>query len=79
MVTSEMRQLLTHPAHVVLGGTSVPPLTFESVSIAIIETGLGSILPVLTPAMDILEELPLQMVKQFFITMKYCIGLVLSG
>ena len=29
-------------------------------------------------AMDILEELTLQMVKQFFITMKYCIELVLS-
>ena len=29
--------------------------------------------------MDILEELSLQMVKQFFITMKYCIELMLSG
>ena len=29
--------------------------------------------------MDILEELPLQMIEQFFTTMTYCSKLVLSG
>jgi len=67
VVTSEMRQPLTQLAPTLLGETSVSPSTSESVSIMIIETGSGSAPLVLTPAMDILEELSLQMVKQFCI------------
>ena len=63
VVTSEMRQLLTQPAPALLGGTSVPPSTFESISIEIIETGLGCTPLVLIPTMDIQEEFTLQMVK----------------
>ena len=79
VVTSEMRQLLTQVAPIFLGGTSAPALTSESISIMNVETGLGSAHPVLTPAMNILEELTLQMVEQFFTTIKYCTELVLSG
>ena len=43
------------------------------------ETGSGSDLQVLTPVMDIMEELTLQIVGQFFVMMKYCIEMVLSG
>jgi len=59
--------------------TSVPPSTAESVSIENVETRLGSTTSVPTPAMNILEELSLQMVKQFFITVEYCAELVLFG
>ena len=55
-----------------LMGTVVEAIspTSDRVSIAIVEPGLGSILLVLTLAMDILEELSLQMVRQFFTTME---------
>ena len=69
---SEMKQFLTQPAPTLLGGTSVPSSTSERVSIAIVETRSGSIPSLPPPTTDILEELSLQMVKQFFITMKYC-------
>ena len=61
-------------------GTGVEDIhsTSDRISIAVVETGSGSTLPVLTLAMDILEELSLQMVKQFFIIMEYCTELVLS-
>ena len=61
-------------------GTGVEniPSTSDRVSITIIETRLGSALPVPTPAIDILEELSLQMVRYFFTTIKYCTELVLS-
>jgi len=55
------------------------PLTSDRVSITIVETGSGSAPLVSTPAMYILEELSLQMVRQFFTTMEYCTKLVLSG
>jgi len=45
----------------------------------IIETGFGSASAELAPAMDIMKELALQMVQQFFVSMKSCIELVLSG
>ena len=63
-----------------LMGTSVENILSTSgcVYITIVETGSGSALPVPTPAMDILEELSFQMVRQFFATMEYCIELVLS-
>ena len=71
VVISKMRQILTQPASALLGVTSVPPSTSESVSIVIVETRSGGTPPVLIPALDILEELTVQMVKQFFTTMKY--------
>jgi len=78
IVTSEMRQLLTQLAFVFLGGTSVPPLTSESTFVTIVETGSGSAPQALTPTIDILEELTLQMIDQFFTTIKYCTELVLT-
>ena len=56
IVTSEIRQLLTCLAPVLLRGTSAPPLVFERTSITIVETGSGSALLVPTPAMDILKN-----------------------
>jgi len=70
---------LTHLEHVLLRGISTPPLVSESTPVTIIETGLGSVPPVSTLAMDILEELTLQMNKQFFTMMKYYTELVLTG
>jgi len=62
-------------------GTGVEdiPSTFDRVSSTVVEIGSGSIPPVPTPAMDILEELSLQIVRQFFTTMEYYTELVLSG
>ena len=60
-------------------GVENVPSTSDRVSITIVETGSGSVPSVLTPTMDILEELSLQMVRQFFTTMEYCFELVLSG
>ena len=64
-----------------LMGTGVEdiPSTFNRVSIAVVETGSESTPPVPTPAMDILEGLSLQMVRQFFTTMEYCTELVFLG
>ena len=61
-------------------GTGVEdiPSTFDRVSSTVVETGSGSIPPVPTLAMDILEELSLQVVWQFFTMMEYCTELVLS-
>ena len=42
------------------------------------EIGSGSALQMPTPIANIMEELTLQIVRQFFMTMKYCIELVLS-
>ena len=60
------------------GVEAIPP-TSDHVSIAIIETRSGGTPLVPTPAMDTLEELSLQMVRQFFTTMDYCTELVLFG
>jgi len=60
-------------------GVVAIPITFDRVSITIVETRSGSTPLVLTLAMDILKELSLKMVRQFFMTMEYCIELVLSG
>jgi len=79
VVTSEMRQFLTELAPVLLGGMSAPPSTFKSTTTSIVETGLGSALTVSSLVIDILEELTLQMIEQFFTMMKYCTELVLSG
>ena len=59
VVTSEMRQLLSPLAPVLLGGTSALPLISKSPSVTIVETGSRSALLVPTLAMDILEELTL--------------------
>ena len=54
-----------------------PSSTSESTSVVVINTGTGSALPAPTSAMDILEEMTLQMVEQFFTKMKYYTELVL--
>jgi len=72
-----MRQLLTQltPAE-----TSAPPSAPESTPVTDIEIGSESAPTVATTTtMDILEELTLQIIEQFFITMTYCSKLVLSG
>ena len=53
---------------------SAPPSTIRT----IIEAGSRSASAELALAIDIMEELALQMVEQFFISMKSCIELVLS-
>ena len=81
VVTSEMRELMVQHASVLLGGTNATPPLYESTTTTIVETGLGSTLPVpvLVPVTDIMEELTLQIVGKFIMTMKYCVELVLSG
>ena len=66
-------------APVLLGETDLLSPPYESTITIIMETGSGSALSVQIPVMDIMEELTLQIVEQFFVTMKYCIELVLSG
>ena len=62
-------------------GTGVEniPSTSDRVSITIVETRSGSAPPIPTLAMDILEELSLQMVRKFFTIMEYCTELMLLG
>ena len=74
-----MRDLMVQLAPVLLGGTSAPPPPYEGTTTTIVETRSGSALPVLAPFTDIMEELTLQIVRQFFVTMRYCIELILSG
>ena len=63
-----------------LMGTGVEdiPSTSDRVSIMLVKTGSGSTPPTLTPAMDILKGLSLQMVRKFFTMMEYCVELVFS-
>jgi len=79
VVTSEMRELMVQLAPVLLGGMNAPPPPYESTTTIIVKIESGSALPVPPPVTDIMEELTLQIVGQFFVTMKYCIELVLSG
>ena len=60
------------------GVEAILPIS-DRVSVAIVETGSGSTPPILTPDMDILEDLSLQIVRKFFTTMEYCTELALSG
>jgi len=77
VVTSKIRELLTQ---LTSRETSGPPSTPESTSVTVVETGSGSSPAVMaTTTMDILEELTLQMIKQFFVTMTYYSKLLLSG
>jgi len=79
VVTSAMIELLTGLAPVVLGELSAPSSASTGTVHAIVETGPGSALAEPTLTMDIMEELALQMIQQFFTTMKSCIELVLFG
>jgi len=79
VVTSEMRKLMVQLAPVLLGETNAPPPPYESIITTIEETGSGSALPVPAPIRDIMKELTLQIVGQCFVTMKYCIEMVVSG
>ena len=56
---------------------AIPP-TSDCVSIAIVGTRSGNTPPKPTPAMDILKELSIKMVRQFITTIEYCTELVLS-
>ena len=78
-VTSEMRKLMVQLASVLLGGTSAPSPPYESTTAMTVETESRSALSVLTPVTNIMKELTLQIVGHFFVTMKYCIELPLSG
>ena len=78
-VTSKMRELMVQLAPVLLGGMSVTPPPREGTTTIITEIGSRSALPVLALITDIMEELTHQIVGQFFVTMWYCIELILSG
>ena len=78
MVTSEMRELMVQLAPILLEGMNAPS-SYESTTSNIVKTRSKSALPMLTPVTDIMKELTLQIVGQFFVTIKYCIELVLSG
>ena len=79
VVTLEIRQLMVQLAPVLRGEMSALSPLYESTISAIVETRSRSTPPAPTPVTDIMEELTLQIVGQFFLTMKYCIELVLSG
>ena len=79
VVTSEMKELMVQLAPILLGETNAPLPPYESTTTAIMETGSESALQLPTPVTDIMKELTLQIVGQFFVMMKYCIELVLSG
>ena len=79
VVTLEMRQLMVQLVPILLGETNALPSPYDSMTTIIMEIGLESALLVLTLVTDIMEELNLQIVEQFFATIKYCIKLVLSG
>jgi len=77
LVTSKMRQLLTQ---LTPRDTSAPSSALESTHVTVVETGSGSApAATTTSTMDILEELTLQMIEQFFAAMMYYSKLVLSG
>ena len=81
VVTLEMRQLMVQLVPVLLGETSTSHPPYERTITTIEEIGSGSAPPAPAPApiIDIMEELTLQIVEQFFVMMKYCIEQVLSG
>ena len=74
-----MRELMVQLAPILLGETNALPPPYERATTTTIETGSRSALQVPTPVTNIMEELTLQIVGQFFVTMKYFIELVLSG
>jgi len=76
VVTLEMRELMVKLALILLREMNAPPPPYESTTTTVAET--ESALQVPTPVIDIMDELTLQIVGQFFMTMKYCIELVLS-
>jgi len=73
-----MRQLMVQLVLVLLGEMNASPLRYESTITTIMEIRSRSSPSSLTPVMDIMEKLTLQIVKQLFVMMKYCIELVLS-
>ena len=62
MVVGDIAPAQTEEPFMGTGVEAIPP-TSNRVSIAIVETRSGSVPPVSTPAMDILEKLSLQMVR----------------
>jgi len=79
VVTSEMKELLVQLAPALMGVISMPPLTSGSVPATIVETVLMNTPAKPTPIMDILKDLILHMIDQFFSTMTYYTELLLSG
>ena len=76
-VTSEMKKLMIQLAPVLLGGMSAPLPLHEGITTTIVEIESRTALP--APITDIMEELTLKIVGQFFITMRYCIELIFFG
>jgi len=62
-----------------MGVTSAPLLSSESEHVTIVETGLMSAPAKPAAVVDILKDLILYMMDQFFFTMTYCTELALSG
>ena len=78
LVVGDIAPTQTEESLLDTGVEAISP-TSHRVSIVVVETGSGSTPQAPTPAMDILEELSLHMVRQLFMTMEYCTELVLSG
>ena len=78
VVTSAMKEHLVQLAPALMGVTSSPPSTAESVSTTKVETGLMSVPVKPAPVVGILNDLILHMFDQFFSMMTYCTELVLS-
>ena len=73
-----MREFLVQLAPAIMGVTSAPPLFFESVLATTVEIVSMSALAKPAPVVDILENLIIHMIDQFFSMMAYCTELVLS-
>jgi len=74
-----MKEILVQLAPALIGVTSTPSSTFESVPTTIVETWSMSTPAKPASVVDILEDLIFHMIDQFFLMMIYCTELVLSG
>ena len=72
-----MRALIVQLAAVLLGGPNAPLPPDEGIIITIVEAGSGSALPAPDLITNIMKELTLQIVGQFFVRIRYCIELIL--
>jgi len=79
VVTLPIKELLVQLAPALMGVTSAPPWTSESVPVTVVETGSMSALANPASVVNILKDLIFHMIDQFFSALTYCTGLVFSG
>jgi len=77
-VISVMKELLVQIALTLMGVTNSPSLTSESAPTTVVETGSISVPAKPALVVDILKDLILHMINQYFSMMTYCTKLVLS-